>query len=684
MNIQDRCDGAGVDRRGIERWLLPMALLAVGIWFVPLSHTCLLACVPGDLGDARFNGIVLEHFHRWVTGQDTSLLSAPFFHPLPGTITFSDNHWGTAWIYSIFRALGWDRYQAFDLWYLVGYIANFVVGHLVFRKMRFSPLASALAAFAFTFAMPVLARHGHAQLTYRLLVPVALLLWQRFSENLRWRWLALLSLAVVGQFYVSIYLGYFLLLLLAAWAVSQWVIQNVGPRQWFNQWLQWRERSVRAEVMVSLAIIAIAGAAFVALMYPYLYYSKLYGFQRSIEEVALMTPRPASYLLADGSSIWSRFSANFGNNLPMRHEHQMFFGVGILGLALLGLWRSDNRMKWVAALSLVLLGLLTITIHGMSLYLLLAKLPGVGSVRAVARIGLVLLLPLCILAALGIDVLWRSRSEGKPLLIALAVLMIAESATFRIFTFERAEAIQRVDALRHTLPPHLPADTVLFNPMRPDKDVVVTELDGVVLAQDLGYPTLNGYSGNVPPGFEPLPAEAPCMQVLMRIRAVQAFAQAHASLNLAASKAQAVRVLGRGRCEDLPAQPVPLAHMAMISLTIESITSDPEGYRVRAVVRNHTRQVLNTSSAFPHPLRLSWQYASDRPTLDAMAWIPRVELGNEPLRSGEQRPVEFLAPRMPVSVCGLALSAVIEGHGWSHEQAVAPARIALPDPECER
>lgn len=118
----------------VARLVWPLLLLIVGFWLVPLALTCQLQCVPGDLGDARFNNVVLEHFYRWLGGHEASLVSPGFFYPMPGALTFSDNHWGTAWIYAIFRALGWDRYQAFDLWFLCGYLLNFVASHYDDRR----------------------------------------------------------------------------------------------------------------------------------------------------------------------------------------------------------------------------------------------------------------------------------------------------------------------------------------------------------------------------------------------------------------------------------------------------------------------------------------------------------------------------------------------------------------------
>lgn len=532
---------------GAWRWMVPLLFLVVGIWLMPLAYTCQLDCVPGDLGDARFNSVVLEHFHRWVIGREPSLLSPSFFYPLPGAIAFSDNHWGTAWIYSVYRAMGWDRYQAFDLWFVTGFTANFVVSHVVFRRLRFSSLASAVAAFAFTFAMPVIAKYQHAQLTYRFLVPVGLLLWQYCIFDGRWRWFAALALVVVSQFYMSIYVGYFLVLLLGAWACADCLLHRLWPSQRIARWKYERLPSSRWEGQASLVLTAASAVALVLLMYPYFHYSRLYGFGRGLGEIASMTPRPQSYLLADHSRIWGHLSGMIGPNVPMRHEHQMFFGVGLLALSAMGLFHHHARMRWTAAVSLGLLVLLTLTFGKYSLYLAIGALPGVGSVRAMARIGTVLVVPLALLAAMAVDAFPREKFRARLLVALLVLIMGAESTTYRVSSFDAAEGQQRIETLRRQYPDALTGDPVIFSPAITETPYYVSELDGMILAQDLGLPTLNGYSGNFPPGYMADPERPPCVQALMRIRAAQRFQVRHVD-QLALPVPDLVLVAGHGAC----------------------------------------------------------------------------------------------------------------------------------------
>ena len=48
-----------------------------------------LTLVPGDLGDARFNNYILEHFFQWVRGAVGDYWTALFLLPLPADHSIS-------------------------------------------------------------------------------------------------------------------------------------------------------------------------------------------------------------------------------------------------------------------------------------------------------------------------------------------------------------------------------------------------------------------------------------------------------------------------------------------------------------------------------------------------------------------------------------------------------------------
>ncbi|HVI53966.1 MAG TPA: hypothetical protein VM621_02805 [Luteibacter sp.] len=659
------------------RWVAPLLVLLVGFWFVPLAQTCHLACVPGDLGDARFNSVVLEHFYRWVTGADRSFMSPSFFYPMPGTLTFSDNHLGTAWLYSVIRSLGWDRYDAFDLWYLSGYLVNFIVCHVVLRKLRFSPLASALGAFAFTFPLPVIATHGHAQLTFRCLIPAGLLLWQRFRETGEWRWLGWLALATVAQFYIAIYLGYFMLLLIGVWAVAQWIVEGYGPQHWFEQWRRWQEPATRRQLIQAVTMIVMAVLALIWLMHPYLHYSKVYAFQRAPEEIVTMLPRPQSYLLADASTIWGDLSRRFVTSVPMRPEQQMFFGIGILGLVIVALIHSTLRMRWVAFVSVLLLAVLTLSVGGHSLYMVIARLPGITSVRAVSRIVVVMTLPVALLVAIGVDAMSSVRTHWKILGAALVVIMIGESGATTTIKLDMEQARGRISHLASELPSPMPARAIVFNPLRTDVASYDSELDGVILAQDKGLPTLNGYSGNIPPGYDPRGDESPCRQASDRLDSAKAFFAQRLKKPFPKSAAEPIVIVGQTSCSEGVLSEIPVNEISGISLRIESLQRVGDSYRVTVAISNGSLHALAAWSA-PNPLRLSWQKVGDQTPIDPDGWIPRVDIGGDSdIMPAETRRVTFTVPVTAGEHGHLVVSAVLEGRLWLHDRGVAPASTEL-------
>lgn len=243
---------------------------------------------------------------------------------------------------------------------------------------------------------------------------------------------------------------------------------------------------------------------------PYVQVTDLYSFTRSWPEVMTMLPRLQSYLIADHAAYWKPVSRLIGGVI-MRHEHQLFPGLAVIALLVVGLInRFSARQRNMALHSLAVaavLALLTLVIGGFSLYRLIWMLPGMDSIRSVTRIELIMMWPLAVFLAFAVDGL-LFQAQKRPVLFALVGILIAglllESASF-IYRqrYSTRHARQRLEDIRAQLPVDLPDDPILFLADKPDESEVVSEVDAMLLAQDLGWPTLNGYSGNNPPGYSP-------------------------------------------------------------------------------------------------------------------------------------------------------------------------------------
>jgi hypothetical protein len=501
---------------------LPLVFfLSFGLIFISLRQSDFFHAIPGDLGDARFNNLILEHLYRWITGKDRSLWSPGFFYPYQGTLSFSDNHLGTFLIYALLRALGFSPEYAFVGWYTAAAPLNYLCCYYALRKYGLTAKGSAAGAFIFAFALTAIAQYQHAQLNYRFAIPLAMLSWQQLIDSSHVRHLTATAFWVTVQFYCSIYLGYFLLLLLGASFIALYLVRHTNDvTRRPHQVLLNIAKSPRTELARNFLAILGCAIALVALLHPYLHYSKLYGFQGDPAEISTMLPRPWSYLLADNSGIWGALSVKLPS-IPMRHEHQMFFGLAAAVLATIGSIRNTCRWTNNALISLALLVLITLYVHGHSFYIALQYLPGAGAIRAVSRIGAVMLFPIGLLAGNGYD--WLSDSckqtftPSKSIACALlTLLMLAEYATLASTRVPITEWRNRLSMLKKQVPENLAKNAIIFVPPQRDTPLFMTELDGMSLAQALDRNTLNGYSGKIPNDFY-FPNTNPCEQATNRI-----------------------------------------------------------------------------------------------------------------------------------------------------------------------
>jgi hypothetical protein len=490
-------------------------IFLIGLWLIvirPLGPG--LARIPGDLADSRFNNYILEHFFRWVTGLDKSYWNATFFYPFPQTISFGDNLLGSAPIYALFRWSGLDMQTAFQGWYILGYLFNYAAAVGVLLRLKLKPLAVVVGAFFFAFGLPLLSQELHLQLFYRFCVPLTCLCLWEFSQQPRLLSLLAASFFLVWQCYLSIYIGIFLFLLLVTLVVLLPFFTTASKfKERISYWpLRLKEAWIHASRtgrMLSFLGFCAVIAGWMVLFLPYYQNSKAYGFSRTWDVVELMLPRVQSYFLADHSALWIFVSKLFPD-FPLRYEHQLFPGFAVVILLVTGIfWRFSTKNRTIAMLHLwavLVLVVLTLDIGGFSLYRGLWWLPGLNSIRAVSRIQLVLMWPMGLFIAVVIDAFLRLPNQRYKIMTVMAVLytvlIIAEPALFFHTTFLKTDAQSRLVELREQIPASTPQNPVLFVVDRNGSPWWWTEIDGMLLAQELGWPTLNGYSGNFPWGFD--------------------------------------------------------------------------------------------------------------------------------------------------------------------------------------
>lgn len=505
--------------------LTAVVIFTTCFYFVPYLQLNHFSNLPGDLGDSRLNHYFLENIYLFFAGRSPSLVNLSFFYPFPFILGFSDNLFGSYPIY--FFARLFTRYPegAFGIWYAMSYVVNFSSAYYVLRRLNLSNVASITGAIIFTFAFPVSAQTSHVQLAYRFATPMAILGTIRFLRDQSWRSLLISFIWLTWQFYCSIYLGFFLGLMIGAMYIVYgfriFLLCRNSKDVIRSFFVGWRKLEIRSQT-IFLCCLLVLIFCLAALFYPYLKVSELYGSKRSLAEIAGMLPTPGSYLLMEESWLW-KFLGGYVSAIPMRHEHQIFFGAIPIVLALIGLIFGSTRRNGLAfqllAGALIFLIVITLNFNGHSLWLYFAGLPLASAIRAMTRISLVLLLPIAYLGAVAVDLIPQKLTFLK---YALILGMIFEFSTVRVNSSPSAEWREHSAASMVKIPKDLPISPILFFSQDPSKSIANQELDAMWAALNLGLPTLNGYSGNLPLGFKH-DYGMDCLEISRRLRAYLEF-----------------------------------------------------------------------------------------------------------------------------------------------------------------
>lgn len=635
--------------------------------------------LPGDAGDTRFNIYVLEHVWRWLTGEEPSLLSPRFFYPYPFALAFSDTHAGTAWAYMLFRLGGLDPYGALKGWFLLGYVLTFLASFHVARKFELPPFLASVVAFAFTFSLPSLAQMGHVQLVWRVGTPYAFFYIWRYGSDARATDFYLFVIAIALQTLINVYLGLFTFALCAVLFIVT-VLTHVGPS------LSLVVRDFRARVTgltrldrraIGLAVLAFASILLLAVVLGFhAYAGSLYGLGRRYGDMMNMIPQPQSYLLMDRLPYWSGVS-NLFQGIKGRHEHQIFVGVPLVALTLLGLvfaFSSPNRPNGlfkVLALTIVASVGIFVAEHGLSAYWLLAQFPGFGALRAIARYGIILVFPVSIFAALVV----RDHFSERKWVINLVTLMFGtwiatDVALFDWKSFSANSARDRVENMLAQIPQNLGDNPVLAVSDKPGEAPFNRALDAMLAAQRLGIPLLNGYSGNFPPGSKM--SFKTCGEIIRMLKYYDAWAKRQNRPVFADTPMEIVTV--GMECGELTPE-----RLAEFRVTEGAAPDKPNGRQISlsklrisdgkprilsVEIRNGSNVTIHALAS--HPLRLSWRDSSKK------GWNNRYEVGVD-LRPGETTVVSWALPGN-VDLENLQVSFVVEGKYWAQDLGIKPLR----------
>lgn len=487
-----------------------------------------------DYGDTRLNNFILEHVYHWMTFQlkEGSFWNPTFFFPAENTLAYTDLFLSFTPFYALFRLLGFPEDQSLTLWMMSMFSLNYGVYYwLLRRELTLSPLASAAGSFLFAFASSRLIQNGHQQLIpqfYPVLSLIGLIRLFRVRPSVLgrnpeglgespWLWIGLFCLSTVLQFWGAFYWAYFWALSLGvafAWAL-----------------LLPRLRKPLLEVLIRFRFAVLFWLIFgltclVPVAEHYLKTASQVGY-RDFSHVGLMTPPLQAWLFMGEESWLYSWTSHIRAMQIISMKHEQRIGIGLLTTfaTLLGLiW---NRKKLPLASILLLSGLTLFVMvtdfrHGIHPWKFFFEvLPGAGAVRAVARIGIFMLLGGGVGFALFFDRLRTFLKEGlqervqdpekraRQILVLFFGFCILEQAT-RLPSFEirpiRQDVAQLETEVAQAFQQNSSCKAFFYSPTRvPSVNPTPGykyQLDAMWVSVKMGIPTVNGYSGNTPPGWK--------------------------------------------------------------------------------------------------------------------------------------------------------------------------------------
>jgi hypothetical protein len=252
-----------------------------------------------------------------------------------------------------------------------------------------------------------------------------------------------------------------------------------------------RERLIRTIASLALGGM-VAGVLVGAYAIPYLRTRERVGV-RSIEETRMFSAKPRNYLIAPPGNLL--YGSRRGQG-----ERRLLPGLLAVILALTGLLlRPPAKVQIVYVITLIVAFEMSLGMYGYTYRFLYERAPPFQSLRAPARLGIFVVFFLAALAAYGYAAL---EAAAKPVLrrvmpVAVAGILLLEYWTVPL-------ALARFD----NRPPQLyawlakqPRGIVAEFPMPAPNGLPYEEPRYAYMSTFHWMPTLNGYSGYVPPGY---------------------------------------------------------------------------------------------------------------------------------------------------------------------------------------
>jgi hypothetical protein len=452
--------------------------------------------VLGNLGDPLLIAWTLAWDVHQLFQDPLHLFEANCFYPYPHVLAYSEHLFGDALLVSPLLLVPKLAVLAANVLFLLSFALSGWGVYLLMRELSNDQGPAILAGLIFAFSPYRLGRLGHLHILSTQWIPFIFLFLHRFTRSPNWKYGLLAGLFYILQGlssnHYAVFLGPVVLLWAAFFLVSQ------------RSFWTWRN------VLISATCGALALIFLLPFFMPYLDLRHTLGFTRFVGEAKMFSAQGASYLsTSEFNRLYGVIARPFAaSSFPF--EKQLFPGLIATVLALTAVLRCPPQRRlllWSYGAILVFAVLMTFgprwTTLGKEMdspyRLFFNYVPGWSGIRVPARMHMITMLALSILAGLGATALRQNmgRMARKVFTCILGALVLLESFSVPLPLVQ--------------VPP--PAPVYRWLAAQPGKPVIL-ELPMPVKNEDrwkeTAYvyasifhwkPLVNGYSGYFPPSY---------------------------------------------------------------------------------------------------------------------------------------------------------------------------------------
>lgn len=478
----------------------------------------------GDDGDGRLTALLTEHWWRFFCGKE-KFSELSMFYPCREVIGYTDLLLGYGIIHSVFRLAGNSIYASYKYTLIIVHaFGTASMYYLLNQKLKCRKIWALFGTIAFCFSCTYSNVLNHTQLNAVSFLPLLLILIIGYSNNIQKRtmrniyaycaitWFALIS---YNSWYVACFTGLFCLLLIVVCSI-QILVHRVGITSLFKNYFY----HIRKDLVGYLLYLVILFVPFLKIYMPvaargqYSYWATTFFMP---EIVDLINVTEDNFMIG-----W--LIKNLGLS-ERNYSGEVAEGFSVVVIcvfvALYYVWEKNNykiicaEKKNPISLNAILINgtfitiiisillVVKLSVNGLSLWwFIYTFIPVVRSMRAVARFWFWLSFPVSVLVAYVANKQTKANGIHQIatglLIVMLFISNINVSGVYSCWSIKN-----ETRALNNVCPP--PSDVVCFYVINAPVNENISayyQIDAYDIATKYSIKTINGYSGQVPMGWD--------------------------------------------------------------------------------------------------------------------------------------------------------------------------------------